>query len=444
MKKLVIAILVMGLLITGLWWTIRRGPGTVPLADDTQTAFRVETVERGCLIRYDDPQTPLRSLKWLPPLRGGMVIVQVITQSDRQEISLFKNGLFQASYLVPKPLGVRDGFFRLAELREALVQEGETAVLLYTTPGASADELPLVLALDLRTKDIRWIHRALGEHLVQTDGPEGIVYLFGANTPPVRLPLALADGERTSPTGLRSVARPIDLPPEVLEISALEPTGPSTFLLAHKGGLSAFVGAKGWTHHPVPEGDTGLFKEARPALGGGGKKYWWQPFPGHLIQVLADGTPKATWPEFPAAEPFAKDASLLHLLGVDEEGKLWFDLAVPAEPSPAAPTAGTEAKPETPADSAAPAGPTTQDWPTYVGQGLDRIYCWDPQKKVLQRFKWAALAVPQEFQKPINGIRITPDSGALLLANGPSAWLLPLSALALGDPTTTDKPTQVK
>ena len=442
MKKIVIAILVVGLLITGLWWTIRRRPGAVPLSEDNQMTFRVETAERGSLIRYVDPQTPLRSLRWLSPVQGGMLVVQVVTQSDRQELSLFKNGVFQDSYLIPKPIGVRDGFFRLAELRAALVVAGDVAVLLYATPGT--DELPLLVALDLQTKDIRWIHRALGEHLVMTEGPEGIIYLFGLKTPPVRLPLALVSAEHTSPTGARSAAKSIELPPEVLDIADLKPTGAWTFLLAHRGGLSTYLGSKGWVHHPVPEGDTGLFKEARPALGGGGKKYWWQPFPGRLIQVLANGTPKATWSEFPTAEPFSKDGSLLHLLGVDGSGRLWFDLSVPAEPASAKLATGSEGKPESPTDTASPTRPALQDWPTYVGQGLDRLYCWDPQKRVLQRFKWADLTVPTSFQKPVNGFTLAPESGALLLPNGSTAWILPLTALALKESTNVGKPVQPK
>jgi hypothetical protein len=433
MKKRVIAGLVAGLLLTGLWWTIRRRPGAVPPGEDNPVMFRVEAVERGSLIRYDDPRTPLRSLRWLPPLPGGLVAVQVVTQSDRQQLALFKNGLFQVNYTVPKPAGVRDGFFRLAELREARVVEDDVAVLLYMAPGT--EELPLLVALDLKTKDIRWSHRALGERLVMT---EGVLYLFGPSTPPVRLPLALASGERTSPAGLRSAARSIELSPEILEIADLKPTGSWTFLLAHQGGLSSYLGSKGWEHHALPGAAPDLFKGVRSTLGGSGKTHWWQPFPGRVLQVLADGTPKATWSEFPTAEPFALDANLLHLLGIDGDGRLWFDLAAPTEPP--APTPGTQWKPED------PAAPSTSisliDWQTYLGQGLDRLYCWDPQQKLLQRFKWAALAVPPGFPRPANGLKIAPDAGALLLENGATAWWLPLSALTLGEPLRTGGPVQ--
>ena len=155
----------------------------------------------------------------------------------------------------------------------------------------------------------------------------------------------------------------------------------------------------------MPEGDPGLVPGSpAPPWAAAARTTGGSPSPAAFIQVLADGTPKAAWPNLPTAEPFAKDAALLHLLGVDEEGRLWFDLAVPAPTSctPHRPQA-TEGKPEDPAVPAAPAR-QLEDWPAYVSQGLDRLYCWDPQKKVLQRFKWAAsdgaAGIPETDQRP--------------------------------------------
>ena len=97
MKKIVIvsmiAIVVVGLLATGLWWTIRRKPGTMPPGEESTTVFRVEPAGSGIVIRYEDSNTPLRALRWLPPLPSGLMIVQIVTQSDRQQISLFKSGV---------------------------------------------------------------------------------------------------------------------------------------------------------------------------------------------------------------------------------------------------------------------------------------------------------------------------------------------------------------
>ncbi len=412
--------------------------------------FQTAPTGGGTLVRYEDPQTPIRALRWLQPLPGGLSAVQVVTQSDRQQVSLFKDGVFQASYAIPKPTGVRDGFFRLAELRDACVVDGDVAVLLYALPGGSSDEPSLVLALDLKSKDIRWFHRAPGEHLAAAEASHAVVYLFGAKTPPVRLPLALASKEQTGPTGVRSAARTLELPPEVQEISDLKPTGAWTFLLAHKAGLSAYLGSKGWLHQPLPDANPGWFQDTRGVLSGGPKTYWWQPSPGSVIQVLADGTPKATWTsaELATAEPFTKDASLLHLLGADATGKLWFDLSVPSETAGSAPVTNTSSdpwKPETPTETPA-ALPTVklEDWPTYVSQGLDRLYCWDTQNKSLRRFKWMTLSVPEGFQKPVNGVKLVPGSGTLLLENGTSAWLLPLSALPLGEAANTGLPTHAK
>ena len=435
MKKILTSILAAGLLVGGLLYLTRRKPSALPPGGEDPPMFEIEAAEGGQLIRFGDPQAPLRAFRWLQPVQPGVLVAQVATQNDRQQIALFKDAVLQASYLVPKPPGVRDGFFRLAELRAALVSEG-VAVLLYAA--RETDDLPVVIALDLATKTIRWTHRAQGERLALANGA---IYLFGPGSPPVRLPLALADGEQTTPAGSRSSARTIDLPPEVQDVSDLAPTGTGSFLLAHKGGLSAYLGSKGWNHIPVPEGDPGLFKGVRPVLGGDSRHLWWQPYPGCVIQVLADGTPKATWTpaQLPTAEPFARDATLLHLLGSDPEGRLWFDLATPGTPAVPAPPASAEAKPEEPA-GAPPAGQEPEDWKPYVSQGLDRLYCWDSQKRQLRRVLWSSLAVPGGVPKPARGSGIKPVSGAFLLENGSTAWLVPLGALKSGEPSSTLKP----
>jgi len=435
MKKLVVAILGAGVLLAGGLYLTRRRPAELPVDEGAQQVFRAEAAESGLLIHYDDPRTPLRALRWLPPVQEGTFVAQVNTQGDRQQISIFRDSAFLDSYLVPKPQGVRDGFFRMAELRQALVADGDAAVLLYMVPGSG--ELPLALALDLRTRTVRWTHRAMGERLAMT---EGAIYLYGPRTSPVRLPLALAAGETNSPAGARSSARIVELPPEIQEVAELLPTGSWSFLVAHKGGLSAYLGSKGWLHQPVPEGDPGLFKNVGPALCGGGGKFWWQPFPGRVIQVQADGTPRGAWTpaELPTAPPFARDASLLHLLGAAPDGRLWFDLSVPAEPPRPESSPEAEPRPGEPEGSAAPQEP--EGWAAYAGRGLGRIYCWDPQKRVLRGTAWSALKVPPGMPRPEKGVKGSPGAGALLLENGSSAWLLPLAAIPAGEPTATLKP----
>lgn len=431
MKKILLALLVLGLLAAGLCHATRRKPLALPDGDDL-SVFKVEAAGTGTLISCSDPRTPLRTVRWVLPARPGTVIAQVATQNDRQQIEIFKDEKLMGSYLVPKPQGVRDGFFRLAELRDARMPADDLVVLLYAAQGT--DELPLVVALDLAAKTVRWFHRASGERLALA---EEAIYLFGARTSPVRLPLALASGEQMSPAGARSSSRSFELPPDVLNVGALVPTGPSTFLLAHKGGLSAYMGAQGWIHQPLPEGDPGLFPGSAPALVGDGKRVWWQPFPGRVIQVASDATAKASWSSgaLPAAEPFTKDGALLHLIGIDKGGLLWFDLAVPKNPAPSSPPSDSAQKPEEPN---APAPP--EDWAAYASRGLDRIYCWDPGKRQLRRLRGGAVSVPPGFQRPPDGSRLRPEADALVLENGSAAWLLRLSALPLGEPSATLKP----
>ena len=157
MKKIAIALLAAGLLLLGLWCTIRRKPGALPPSGEEQAAFRVEAVARGTLLTYSDPQTPLRSLRWLPG--GHLHRPGGHPERSPADLALQERRLSRASWS-PSRLGVREGFFRIAELRDALVTEGDVALLLYAIP--AREELPLVLALDLATKEIRWIHRAAG------------------------------------------------------------------------------------------------------------------------------------------------------------------------------------------------------------------------------------------------------------------------------------------
>lgn len=448
MKKTVTIISVAALLaclLGSLWWLTRRRPGAVPPVDTPEMAFTTAPDSGGVRIQHQDPQTPLRALRWLPPLQGGFSLVQVVTQTDRQQLTVFKDGAYRETYLVPKPAGVRDGFFRLAELRSARLLEGDVAVLLYALPPGSSTEPSLVLALDLGTRDVRWTHRTAGEQLVLSEIKDGVVYLFGPQSTPVRLPIATASGEKVNASGERSSARSIELTPEILRISDLEPTGAWTFLLAHDGGLSVYLGAKGWKHQTVPEGNPGLFPGATGILCAANKKYWWQPYPGTVLQILADGTPKALWSSrsLATAPPHEKDASLLRLLGADATGRLWFDLLPPSQPVPVAAeppasteaTEGAETRPEPPAVQ-------LEDWPGYVAQGLERIYAWDVEKRSLQRMRWADLATPTGFPRPAQGFRFEPSSGALFLENGDAAWTTPLVGFPFKDPSPVGKPDQ--
>ncbi len=462
MKKLIAILLLLGsVLATGLWWAVRRKP--IPIQqeqqqeEEAQTDFHTETAGSGVMIRHTPPTTPVRALRWLHPLPGGIMIVQVVRQNDRQQIAIFKNGVFQATYQIPKPVGVKDGFFRFAELKDAQVLENDVAVLFFVSSQSSSSELPMTLALDLTTSEVRWYHRARGERLaLSPEGKDRAIYLFGPKDPIVRLPIARAEGEQISRTGARSIAKVIELPPEIQEVSDLLAISNWTFLVVHAGGLSANQGTKGWVHHPMPEGDRTLFKESKPVLVGG-KKSWWQPYPGVVLQIRADGTASSVWTseELSTAEPFSRDASLLHLLGSDSEGQLWFDLSAPSpsplpaitENQPPPTPEEEESKSSTDSNSSQQSPPSeteTFDWTTYVNQGLDRVYRWDPVKKSLQRFAWSKVAAPPDFPKLADTVKLRPAAGFLLLENGTSAWYLPFSALPFGEPSKSGKPSQPK
>jgi len=446
-KKILIPLIcLLALLATGLWLLVRRRPVEIPPAE-TQAAFRTEPSGPGLLIRYDDGQTPLRALHWLTPTRGGMQPVQVLTQSDRQRFLLFQNGTMIVNLLVPRPSGVREGFFNFAELRDAIVVPGDVAVLLYRSADASTAELPLVIALDLSTQAPRWVHRAPGERLaLGGDSPEASVFLYGSGSQVLRLPIALRKGEQIGSTPFRSGLKALEMPEEIKELDDLLPTGAQSFLATHTGGLSSYSESKGWKHWQ-PQGVPSLpFPDFRAVLGSSGRTYWWQPFPGVVTQVKADGTPIATYDSDALAppEPWDKDGKLLSLKGVDPSGNLWFTLAIPAEPSPVATPAeppaqpkGTSEPPDDPGKAPVPeATPTPEEqWTVYAAAGRERLYRWNPEGRALSGTTltdfWTALPLPQGVNRSKDFPAFAPESGRLLVESGSTAWLVPLEALPL-------------
>jgi hypothetical protein len=139
-------------------------------------------------------------------------------------------------------------------------------------------------------------------------------------------------------------------------------------------------------------------------------------------------------------DPFAKDGALLRLLGGDAKGRLWFGLAAPSTPAEASAQEGQEASPAT-------ANPPVEDPPEslsdYASKGIDRLYLWNPEDRVLKRLSWKAAFAAQQ---PPAGIGLTgipemhPESEGLLLRANSFAWWLPLDALSFGEPTLTLKP----
>ncbi len=458
MKKILIPALCLSALAAGCFWLlVRRGPSGAPPPEPPAT-FRIEASGPGTLLQYANGQTPLRALRWLAPLPGGIQPVQILTQSDRQRLVLFQAGEVLASLAVPRPAGVREGFFNFAELRDAIVLPGDVAVLLYRPADASSGELPLIIAMDLATQSARWVHRAQSDRLaLGGDSRNGSVFLLGPTTV-LRLPLPLQSGERMNNTPYRPNPKPIDLAKEIKGPADLLPTGPRSFLLAHAGGLSSYSESKGWTHWPMPSGASLAFPDSPPRLAQG-KGYWWQPIPGRILQIKADGTPVASFDSeaLAPAQPWAKDGALLRLRGADPSGNLWFSLATPSIPASVA--TPEELTPETkegaaPGDSTEkawkPEGSTSSvaltpqdDWGLYCSQGLERVYRWNPERRTLHGGTlselWGTLAPPLGLSRPSGLQDFRPESGHILVESGPTAWFLPLEALTWGPVSPTRK-----
>jgi hypothetical protein len=465
-------------LAAGLGWAMRRGPAGT-LLEDEGSVFTVAPSGAGRFIKYQDNRTPLRAFRWVAPRADGFLAAQVLGQNDRQRVALFRDGTFRNLLLVLKPQGVDEGFWRSADLRDAVPAPGGLLVLGYQA-GDAAREEPLVVGVDEATQQVRWTWRGPFQRMVLAAGTEQALYLYGGKEPIQRLPLAARPGAAPA----APVAERLDLPPEVPEVDDLLPTGPGAFLAAHPGGLSYYRAGQGWTHYPVPGGDPGVPCVGwKSALAAAGRGAWWQPSSGTLVRVRWDGRMVSQWqgPSLPD-DPWSRDARLLRLAGADAEGNLWFDLATPAPgpaapepappgPAPPGPAAPGPAAPGPAAPGPAAPGPATpgpaapgpaapgpaataagtpgapgaqapapeEDWGAYAAQGLDRIYRWHPGDRALWRLSlgqaWAGLNPPPELAPPAPAAALAPRAGVLLAESGRSAWWLPLAALPLAPAT---------
>jgi len=217
---LITAGLVAAALGCGLWWSLQRPPSTAPL-DDQASGFTVQASGPGQLITFQDAQTPLRAFRWLPPLPGGALAAQVLSQNDRQRVALFHDGA-QDLLLVLKPVGVADGFWRFAALREAALAPGGILLLLYQAGDPGSTEQSLALALDVASQQVRWFCRGAFAHLAVAPGANPAVYLYGGKGLVLRLALKSAS---THPA-----PEAIELPTLVPELDDLLPTGAAGFL----------------------------------------------------------------------------------------------------------------------------------------------------------------------------------------------------------------------
>jgi len=346
-----------------------------------------------------DGRAALRAMRWLTPRQPGVLVAQAQTQSDRQMVTLLREGAAPLDLQVARPQGVGEGFWRLAKLEDARVQ-GDGSVLLLYLPGAGA-EPSLLLCAAPGEAEARWTFRGAFERMA-TSG--SVAFLYGTKTPVLRLPLAGA--------GKRPAAREIELPPEAPALDDLLATGAESFLAAAPGGLACWKAGQGWTFHPGPE-DRGLPCAGwRGALAQAGRTCWWQAAPGKVAEVARDGSlvEEREIPTAPEGEDLARDARLLRLAGADPGGRLWFTLAAPAVPA--------EADPE-------------GAWAAFAAKGLGRAYRWEPAKGRLERLEWTSVWTtlrPPQGVEP-GAPRLDPASNALLLEGTGAAWWLPLGSL---------------
>lgn len=414
---------------TGLFWMTRRTPGTPP-SEEAAVPFRAEAVGAGSLLELQPPPVPLRAVRWVGPLPGRAAVAQILTQTGRQQAALFLEGRPAALAAFDAPAGLPQGYFPFADLVDAAVVPGREAVLLYRGPGG---ESGLVLVWELDSGRIRSTLRAPGDHLALS--PDGrSAFLYGGRAGVTILNLAGGSETKVATTL-------VELPPEVGAVSGLLPTGPRAFHLAHPGGLSTWRNGV-WTHASAPLPSLLGFPAGSGRLAGGAAGAWWQPEPGQLLPIGADGTPgeprdlKALLPS-----DAALDAAMLSLLGEDADGQLWFGLSRPTLPVPAPPPPPSpEAAPPDATSPSVPAqGPGPLDdavraaWTAHLQKGLDRVYRWRPGASAMKPVGWSAvwkdLAPPPGIAPPVGDGGLRPEAGGLLLGAPDRMWWLSLGAI---------------
>lgn len=394
-----------------------------------------------------EPEQSNRPLpRWLRPLPGGYLVAQY-AWPESQWVALFHEGKLLDLIAVPCPPTVDPGFFKSAELEDAQVRPQESLVLLYSRKDGWKKDPPLTLTIDLKSKKVRWFHRAPGNHLALVHG-EPWIFLFGSETAVWRLPLGVSSAKGSNPVPLQG-AEEIQLPHDIPNAISLLTHSSKAFLLAHTKGLSAWTQAGAWIHHTMPQEEGGIplkFPETLNALSRTPAGIWWQPHPGLLLQVQQDGKviKKVDRSVFTCGEAHAKDAHLLNLLGKDAQGRLWFGLAVPVlQAEGLKMTVDTKAdeaegwNAETTAAAAIPVF-TAEDrthWEDYLKGTLDRIYIWDPSSSRLETQDlsgiWPTLAAPSGIPQPQGDGSLYAPGGGLLLGAGGMVGFLPLRSIPL-------------
>ena len=458
MKRLlysVIGLLALAGVAWGAFWTLNR-PEAHAAKQGDHAPFLVQPAGAGESIEYQPSEIPIRSLVWSRPLPGNAAVAQLLTQSNCQQALLFIDGNLNTTLTLDRPQAVAKNVFDFAELEDAALVPGQDLLLLYRT--SVTGELPVLVAWDLQKGAVQWVYRGAGTRLVLS--PQGHrVFLFGPGAPVQILDLRRKNGTAI-PTPTPTT---VDLPPGMVGPTDLLPTGASDFLATEAAGLAAWKQGA-WIRTPAPAPSPLGFAAPAGTLARAGSTLWWQPEPGQLLQVAADGSIVLTEDLTGLIQgSHAQDASLFHLLGTDPRGGLWFapvapgfqaplppavPVPVPAavpvpDPAPAAlkPPPGTAvaATPTTAPSPAPPPAPTLQDsWTPYLKAGLDRLYRWKPGSQTMQGFSWTStwkqLGAPSFLEPPTGDGGLVPASGGFLLGGQERRWWLPLTSVPLDQP----------
>lgn len=449
-RVLGIALLLAAAAAGGAWWLVRRQPG-MPGETAPSAAFSIQQTGSGWLIQHLDEQIPLRAFRWLPAQGEALLVAQMLTQNDEQQVHLFRAGRHEGSWKIERPQTVSEAFFRFAELKDAVMLPGSSMLLMYAA--GSGQEPSLLVCLDLSGGSVRWSLRLQGSRIALAEDPKDpAVFVWGSDRAVERIPLAA--GKVPSPAL-------IELTAETPAPADLLPTGATSFFLAHAKGVSRFSGSKGWVHHPMPEPPPfPYFPERLGRLARRGPTIWWQPFPGALYKLDSERLLAREVPlDLDAAA--AQDSRLLHLLGIDPKGDLWFGLAEPltaiqVKPAPAvtpAPAgegrgdASTVLPAEPPRDLPAPPAQSPEEigaWQQHLARGLGRFFRRSSNGGPLRRYHWNALwktlpGSPGMSASP-GDARLRPESGFVVLGAERRTWWLPLAALGDGEPVPTPPP----
>lgn len=444
MKRILLPMLAFVLVALGLGagWFLRRRPAAPPPDGGDRPPFLVQAAGAGQLIEFQPSEIPIRTLRWSRPLPGSAVVAQLLTQSNRQQALLFVDGHLQATLTVERPEGISENLFHFAELQDAAYIPGRLLLLLYRVSPQGED--PVVVAWNLERGGIQWTFRGPGNRLALAPDAR-TAFLFGPDSPVQILRLTGKEGQ---PLAGPSAAK-VELPQGVAGFTDLLATGPGDFLAADAGGLSAWK-SSAWSRIPAPPRSPLGFGAQGARLARTGDAFWWQPEPGQLIQVAADGRSLA--PQDLSgliSGAHARDAALLQLLGTDSLGCLWFapvapdfvgpsqGSAIPGIPVPA-PTEAAQA-PAPNVEPAPPPAPSPREtWEPYLTAGLDRLYRWKPGTPAMQGFEWAAawprLGPPAVIPMPTGDGGLVPEADGFLLGGQEHRWWLPLASVPLAQP----------